>query len=148
MKFVVCMFSSILLATAAIAQQAPMSTWMTHQVSINGNEGVALTDQQVATYSAQALRGSGAAANRLGEHFLLTINNRRLAEYWYLISAEDGDAGGQRGYGSMILEDSSENKTRAIFWLEKSASQGDAIARNSLQHIMHCPNLVASEPCS
>jgi len=148
MRFVVSALSSLFLATGLAAQQAPMSTWMTHQAPISGNQGVPLTDQQVVTYSEQALQGSGPAANKLGMHFLAAHNNRKMSEYWYHISAENGDPGGELTYGSMIFDDSSDNKVRSLFWLKKSASQGNEYARRQLQQMMHCPNLVDSEPCS
>jgi hypothetical protein len=148
MKLEACLVCLAFLASAVMAQQAPISKWMTQQTPINGNDGVALTDQQMAAYSARALLGSGAAANSLGMHFSAARGNRQLAEYWYHISAENGDAGGEFAYGSMLFEDSSENEARAIFWLEKSSRQGDGNARRQLTHMMHCPNLVANDPCS
>lgn len=135
MKFTVFALFLVGLPTAVAAQQAPLSTLMKQQTPINGNEGVALSDQQVATYSLQALQGSGFAANQLGMHFLAARGNRKMSEYWYQISAENGDAGGQFSYASMMLEDSVENKARAKFWLEKSASQGDEYARRRLQRM-------------
>jgi TPR repeat protein len=136
MRILLCVPFLIFLATA-VAQQAPMSTWMTHQAEINGNEGLALTDKQVAAYSEQALEGSGTAANKLGVHFLASRNNREMSEYWYHISAEDGDSAGEFSYGSMILEDSIKNRMRAGIWLKKSAAQGDDYARRRLQQILH-----------
>ncbi|MBB6187693.1 sel1 repeat family protein [Rhodanobacter sp. MP7CTX1] len=100
-----------------------------------GAEDVALGDAQLTTYSANALRGSGAAANKLGVHFLVARGDRKMAEYWFRISAEDGNASGEFNYGSMILADSSENKARAVFWLEKSASEGNEYAQRELKRI-------------
>jgi TPR repeat protein len=102
---------------------------------ISGVQDMALSDQQISSYSEQALRGDTEAANRLGEYYLMLQGDRHHAEYWYRISAENGDVGAQRSYGEMLLQDSSENKTRAIFWLKKSAEGGDSLAKAALEKL-------------
>jgi TPR repeat protein len=107
------------------------------QKAISGSQGMALSDQQTQTYSQQALEGGGDAASRLGMYYLAVQGDRKRSEYWYRISAENGDVGAQRTYGTMLLQDSSENKARAIFWLKKSADSGDTLAKKTLQKLQN-----------
>jgi len=105
------------------------------QHDTTGSEGVILSDLQVKDYSQQALQGDSAAASKLGQFFLMARGDRSHAEYWYLIAAENGSAGAQRSYATMILQDDKNNKSRAIFWLKRASGNGDALATAELERL-------------
>jgi TPR repeat protein len=115
------------------------SAWgqVTGPSDIMGNADMILSGQQISLYSEQALGGDRDAANHLGQYFLAIKNDRIRAEKWYLISAENGDEGAQRTYANLILQDSKENKTRAIFWLKKASQGGNSSATADLEKLQH-----------
>jgi hypothetical protein len=130
MRVALCATLFMFCVSAAQAHEAP--GWWDRPKDINGNADVILSDQQVTAYSQKALSGDSDAANHLASFYLIVGGNRSRAEYWYRISAENGDVGAQRSYGEMLLEDS-KDKTRAIFWLKRAAKAGDSLATEVLQ---------------
>jgi TPR repeat protein len=104
----------------------------------NGNEGLILTGQQIAADSQKALNGDGNAAAELGAYYSVVGGDQAKGEYWYRISAENADPGGQRSYGNLLLQSSKEeDRARAIFWFEKAASGGDSLAKDTLKRLGH-----------
>ena len=101
-----------------------------------GSAGILLDDAALGELSRLALEGSGEAARRLSTHYLMARNDRSQAVYWALISAENGDVGGQYYVGYLLKDDpDAKNRKRAIFWLSKAASQGSGIAQRLLREI-------------
>ena len=62
--------------------------------------------------------------------------NRKEAEYWAVISAENGDVSGQYLAG-FILKDAPDtrDRRRARYWLRRAAEQGNDHARSALREL-------------
>ena len=65
------------------------------------------------------------------------------AEYWYLKAARKGNAMAQGNLGNIYREDAVCKK--ALYWLEKSASQKLPVAMLSLADCLRCPRCPAMD---
>jgi TPR repeat protein len=98
------------------------------------NEGIALTTKQIELLETQALNGSGKAAIRLANYYVMIVNDLNKQAYWARIAAENDDPNGWYYYG-FILSDSKDanDKVRAHYWLVKAAKAGVEEARKVLK---------------
>ena len=100
-------------------------------------EGVA--SHEASCPSDRALSGDGSAAMRCSDSY---IHDRAMRKYWNQIAAENGDPIGQYNFAmELFSEKGATERRRAIFWLEKSANQGDDLAKELLAEIKSNPDV-------
>ena len=101
-----------------------------------GIQSVLLDDQALKQLSTNALTGSGEAAERIANFYLLAKSDRDTALYWATIAAENGNVVGEYNTG-FLLKDKLDRKQRirALFWLQKAAKDGSRPAQQLLESL-------------
>ncbi|NII72722.1 TPR repeat protein [Dyella sp. SG562] len=95
-----------------------------------------LRPDEVIKLSEDGWNGAGEAALRLSMYYASVKLDLDRSDYWMTIAAENGNAVAQYNVWARLSESSNaDDKKRAIFWLRKSAMQGDPDARLELQKI-------------
>lgn len=99
-----------------------------------GNSGLMLSLEDLKALEERAMEGSADAANTLGAHYSVMSVNDTEAWRWYVIGAENGNAGSM--YSLWVIGERSKDpliKIRAQFWLRRSAELGNERAARVLQ---------------
>ena len=95
-----------------------------------------LRSDQVVTLTDEALRGSGEAGLRLALYYANVKLDLSKSEYWTHISAENGNAVAQYNeWVELSQSEKADDRKRALFWLRKSAAQGNGTAQRELKDI-------------
>jgi TPR repeat protein len=93
------------------------------------------TFNELPDLKSQAARGSASAAIDLSLWYMKFPDGRDTQQYWATIAAENGSSAGQQRLGELLLMDKSDplSQVRARFWLERSAAQGNSLAKRRLE---------------
>jgi len=115
---------------------------------IMGNINFSISKAELPGLRDAALRGSPQAAFRLYQFFDMVVLDYKEAAYWASIAAENGHSIGQYALADILLDDTrvkflygsdpagkERARERAIFWLERAASQGNERASERLKRI-------------
>ena len=94
---------------------------------INTNSSLELSEQEIYSLSIKATNKDGVAARKLGVYYSAIKLDDDMAEYWYLIGAENGDVVCQYNlaYSYLHRKKDEVRREKAIYWLRKAASTGD-----------------------
>lgn len=85
-----------------------------------------------------ALSGDGKAAMKCADYY---VHDMKMRRYWVIISAENGDPIGQYNLAmELFSRNGSAERVRAIFWMKKSARQGDGGAKEVLEELRLNPD--------
>jgi hypothetical protein len=83
-----------------------------------------------------ALTGDGPAALRLEMYYGFGLVNAQQEEYWATVGAEDGLVTCEHNLGQILWQkDTKEDRMRAVYWLKKASSDGDAQSTDMLAKI-------------
>ena len=113
-----------------------------------GNASLEIPASEIAHLELEALRGSRDAAFRLYQHHEFVKLDYKAALYWVSIAAENGHPIGQYAFGFMLsdharaevlgrgtAEERVRDRERAVFWLKRSAENGNERALELLEEI-------------
>lgn len=137
--YIILMFSS----QATSQERSPEVVVATVSYNLNYKEIFYLSNE--------AMAGSSDAALRLANfYWIMKKKNINKARYWAIIGAENGSSEAQlRAFQTMRSSTNILEQRRALFWLKKSAEQGDRIASAILSA---CPDVSSktgprAQPC-
>ncbi|MGO4703403.1 tetratricopeptide repeat protein [Dyella sp. 2RAB6] len=132
MKMIVLLFALSVGFSAFAQSRSPNSS----DEIISAVADLTLRPDEVIRLSDEGWNGSGEAALRLSLYYASVKLDFDRSEYWTTIAAENGNAVAQYNVWVQLSESSNaDDKKRAIFWLRKSAMQGDPDAKLELQKI-------------
>jgi len=84
-----------------------------------------LSTQQLEQCKEGALKGSGKAALIMAQYFGLVAKDADLAEYWYQIGSQNGNAECQYQFGNILLGKEDElDRERGQFWQTRALENG------------------------
>ena len=103
---------------------------------IAGNEAFIIPEPDLPKLEADALSGSQEAAFRLYLFYEFVRLDPKQSLFWVTISAENGHPVGQYNLGVKLTNDKDlRNRQRALFWLRRSADQGNQRAVELLHQL-------------
>ena len=103
-----------------------------------------ISENEIIKLKKDALGGEPEAAFKLYQFYEIFNYDKKKAEYWARIAAENNNIKGQYSYAICLLSDKysdmdsleiDQRKQRAIFWLKKAANNNFELAREVLENI-------------
>jgi hypothetical protein len=83
-----------------------------------------------------ALDGDGQAALRLEMYYGFGVVNPQQEEFWASVGAENGLVTCEHNLGQILWDkDTKEDRMRAVYWLKKASTNGDAQSTDMLAKI-------------
>jgi TPR repeat protein len=133
MKITASVFVLLFVFSGFAQSQSPTSEGK----PILGVADLVLRSDEVAKLSDEAWAGSGEAALKLSVYYANVKVDFDRSSYWTLIAAENGNAVAQYNAWAELSDSrsSADDKRRAVFWLRKSAVQGDSDAIRELREL-------------